>query len=301
MSDLDKKFILVGGIGRSGTSILGKALASTRFTEFFYEPPVFMHLLEVFDCNDSSFDWKNFLETVLYKDLMKGALSGRSLNFNRNDISSVYNYKNEEEVKSRLESSFRQNQLSDLLNERTAVIKVLDAIYRFNKLQALLPVFKAVIILRNPIDTTRSILNKGWFSDQQLNASSPEPLRYTKYKNQRRYPAFIEENDYDQWDEYSEMERTAYYCKFHLDKFQDLISKGNVIFVRYEDFVENPHALFFQISNSLGLEKGLKTNDILDSIELKSDRDYNFAELFSKNEICLRCMDSYHKLLELIS
>jgi hypothetical protein len=273
-------FVLVGGIGRSGTSILAKTLASTKNSEFFYEPPVFMHFLETLDSINKSYDWSGFLKTLLINDLMKGALSGRALNLNRHDISSVYNYKNENEIKERFSSSFRQVDLEKRLMSSSGIIKVLDAIYRFDSLQKINPIFKAVIIIRSPMDVAKSILDKGWFSESNLNASAAAPLRTMNIDSNFRFPLFLNKHEYSSWRRSTELERVITYCLFHLNEFLKLVEKPNVYFIDYSSFVAEPKPTFDRLIGQLDLENGPKTAEILKSISSKTNHDMCFQEKF---------------------
>lgn len=295
------KLILVGGIGRSGTSILAKALASTQKTEFFYEPPVFMYFLETLGTIDlHSYDWKSFVHTLIYKDLMKGALSGRALNLNRHDISSVYNYKSPEEIERRFASSFRQGELADRISQSNGVIKVLDAIYQLDKLQPLLPGLKSVVILRNPVDAGRSIKQKEWFSDGQLSVEAPEPLRLMRVKDGFRYPAFLSENEYPLWKSSSELERIAIYCSFHFKAFKEMRSNPDVIFVKYEDLTSKPEETFDHLLTNLNLQKGGRTQEILGSIAVQTKRDTAFENTFMSFTTAQESVEQYESLIELV-
>ena len=292
------QFILVGGIGRSGTSILAKTLASSKNSEFFYEPPVFMHFLENLNkLKTDSYDWKSFLNTLIFNDLMKGALSGRTLNLNRHDISSVYNYKEESEVSERFQESCRQKDLEELLKSSNGIIKVLDAIYNFEKLDSILPVFKAVIILRNPISVARSIQAKSWFSDESLGNKGAEPLRFMDRVDGFRYPLFLDKSEYGSWRSSTELERIAKYCHFHYQAFKLLTKNKNVTFIKYDDLVSSPNLTIRILYDKLNLEFGSKTSAILDSISLQSSLDEEFAMNYPNLRLGMASIDSYQELI----
>lgn len=294
------EFILVGGIGRSGTSILSRLIASSKGAEYFYEPPVFMHLLEKLDQIRNDLGLPELLETVLYNDLMKGALSGRALNLNRNDLSSVYHYKDNKSVEERFKESFRQEDLEQRMRNSFGVIKVLDSIHRFDRLQLLLPVFKAVIVLRNPIDSSRSILAKKWFSDEHLSPTSPSPFRLMNVIDNIRTPTFIRSDEFEKWRNSSELGRVLMYHQRHISEFYRIASNENVSFVTYESLVNNTRDAFIGLANKLTLSAGPKTEEILESIELKSTRDEDFSEIFYATDDGPSVMESYNKLLSYI-
>lgn len=293
---MDKNVLLVGGVGRSGTSILSKLLATTEKSEFFYEPPVFMHLLESFSSWKENDGLKELLESIIYKDLLKGALSGRALNLNRNDISSVYNYKSEEEIKGRFVSSYRQEQLEAEISASNAVIKVLDNICNFSNLTDILPIFKAVVIIRNPTDTAKSLKVKGWFSDNQLSVNAPEPLRQMKVKNGRRYHLFLDDKDYEMWDNMTELDRIGFYYKTHFEKFSKSSNNSDLVFVTYNALTEKPAETFEWLCDTLKLKGGPKTSEILNSIGVNRPLTKDFEKVFRSSKYAESCFDLFESL-----
>lgn len=290
------EIILVGGVGRSGTSILSKLIASTSNSEFFYEPPIFMHFLETLHLLPENYDWKSLFDSIIYKDLMKGALSGRGLNLNKNDISSAYNYKSEHEIESRFKYSFKQEELDNKLRTSQAVIKVLDNIHQFNDFQKLYPHSKSIIIYRNPIDVIRSICQKGWFSDEQLSEKSFEPLRAMKNYNGYRIHYFINEEIHDKWLKMKETDKALYYYLFHINKFLDLVDNPNIIFICYDNLVKEPTKVYSEIKTKLRLLNGSRSNEILNSINLKSTTDTSIREEIKQSEFYDQCVDAYDSL-----
>lgn len=297
----NKRFLLVGGIGRSGTSILSRLIASSDKAEYFYEPPVFMHLLEELDQLPSNYSWLEFIKTILYDDLMKGALSGRSLNLNRNDLSSVYGFKDETTIEKRFQGSFRHSTLESQINKSVGVIKVLDNIIRFEGLASILPVFGAIIIVRNPIDCARSILSKQWFSDKHLSASSPASLRKMKVHEGFRYPSFLLESEYAKWLNSTELERILIYQEKHILAFQKITKNKDVLFVLYDDLLSDAEETYKRISSRFKLAPGKKTTEIIESILIQNTTDSGFNETFQAAEGGSEVMKGYNNLLKQIN
>lgn len=260
--------ILVGGVGRSGTSILGAILGSAKNTEFFYEPATFMFLLETAENWKDQYQLRHLLRTLINKDLLKGALSGRGLNHNRNDLSSVYRYKTDEEIEERMKSSFRQDQLNDAIVKTNAVIKVLDNIANVDSLSSHIDNFKRVVVFRKPVDTVNSILNKSWFSNQSLSIESPEPASFTHEYHGFRIRTFINKEDQDRWITLSEVDRALFYYNSHFQKFLNMHNNGDVFFIPFEKLVHSPFSCVEKLFLDLGLNFGNKTQGLVNEVRL---------------------------------
>jgi hypothetical protein len=288
--------VLVGGVGRSGTSILAKLLASSQEAELFYEPPVLMHLLEIMNDLPKEMDWSALFNTLINKELMKGAISGRALNLNKHDISSVYNYKSEPEIHARFKESFRQDSLDSLLEDKVALIKVLDNIHNYQFLKSYVENLKAVIIVRNPMDTCRSIMSKGWFSDDQL-IEATSPARYMKIYRGYRIHAFLEETFYDEWLGMEEIDRITYYYYWHYNQFIEMVDLPEVYLVRYQDLLDSPSATAEKVLKSLKLHEGEKFSEILRTIRLQNTTGNAFKSVFSKSQYGAKCQEVFSKIL----
>lgn len=263
----NKNTILVGGVGRSGTSILSRLLGTAKNTEYFYEPAVLSYLVSRIDDFSDKDKWRKLFRITVCKDLLKGALSGRNINLNPNDVSSIYNYKSTDEIKKRHQKSYSQFEIDEIIVDTNAVIKLLDNIYKFRQVNDLINNVIAVIIYRNPVDTVNSILRKGWFSDDQLRVSGPEPAReMTEYKGFRLHK-FLNQDIYDDWIAMAEIDRVSHYYRFHLENFIGLAQLEEVTLLSYDQLIRNPGSVKNYLFNKLDLEEGNMTSGVLSSIE----------------------------------
>lgn len=263
----NKKTILVGGVGRSGTSILSLLLATAQQTELFYEPAVLSYLVSRIDDFKDKEEWEKLYRVAVCKDLLKGALSGRNINLNSNDNSYIYKYKTEEEIRQRYEKSYTQFEINELIKNTNAVIKLLDNMYKFRQVKETIEDVTAVIIFRNPVDTINSILRKGWFSDEQLKVSGPEPAReMIKYKGFRIHE-FLNRDFYDEWISMTEIDRVSYYYRFHLEKFVELALLGDVTMASYDRLIHEPGSVKKYLFEKLDFKDGGMTAQVLNSIK----------------------------------
>ena len=93
--------VLISGSARSGTTILSKILHSFKNVELVYEPPVLFSLFALLPEIEEK-QWRLLYETYLYEEFFINALSGRSVNCNRKDDSSIFLVKDKEELDKRL-------------------------------------------------------------------------------------------------------------------------------------------------------------------------------------------------------
>lgn len=263
----NNKTIIVGGVGRSGTSILSLLLATAHKSEYFYEPAVVYYLIDSIDNFKDKEEWKKLFKISVCKDLLKGALSGRNINLNPNDNSSIYKYKTKKEIKQRHKKSYTQFEINKLVEHANAVIKLLDNIYKFRQVNELIKNVKAVIIYRNPVDTINSILRKGWFSDEQLKLSGPEPAREMVHFKGYRINKFVDRSMYDKWISMPEIDRISYYYQFHIEKFKELTKLEDVTMVSYDRLVDDPGYQKKVLFHTLHLKDGDMTAQVLNSIK----------------------------------
>ena len=261
---MDNKLIVLGGVGRSGTSILGKLVGSLSNVEFFYEPKTIDLLFsKVNDIEAES--WKALFKRNIYDDLLINSLAGRCINTNRHDISSIYNYKDEGEVSLRLSRSYPQDELDALANKQVIAFKLLDSILYTDRVQQHFPNLRALFIVRDPADTINSLYRKHWFSDKSLSINSPKPASVHKVHNSFRVPSFVGESDFDLWVSLSEHQRYGYYYSIVLKKMREYLD-GDNLFVSYDSLLRKKEIVLENILSHFHLSMGGKTGQVLSSI-----------------------------------
>ena len=262
---MKNELIVLGGVGRSGTSILGKLVGSLKDVEFFYEPKTVDLLFSKIDDIDAEC-WKALFKRNIYDDLLINSLAGRYINTNRHDISSIYNYKNEDEVFERLSRSHTQDELDALAGDSIIAFKLLDSILYMDKVQQYFPKLRALFIVRNPVDTINSLLRKQWYSDSSLSIDSPEPASVYRVHNSMRVPRFVSDDDLDLWVALPEHQRYGYYYSFVLKKMCKFLDRDN-LFIGYDRLLSKKDIVLNKILSHFHLHAGGKTDEVLSSIE----------------------------------
>jgi len=88
MKQFNIKHIVITGVGRSGTTILGKIIHSFEGVEYVYEPYTIQALLPLLTTIEKD-HWKNLYHSYLYEDIFMGAVAGRNVNLNEMDDSCI--------------------------------------------------------------------------------------------------------------------------------------------------------------------------------------------------------------------
>lgn len=262
-----QRSIWVCGAGRSGTSILSSLVASHLNVEYSFDPPVVHWLLALQDRIDiDAFD--QLLQIYLYRDVFRGALSGRQLNFNRNDISFARKFKTDAELDHRLSNILDEWMIPAEEELFSLCIKVTDATFRLDSLQRSFPTMSFLGIVRNPYDAVNSIHKKKWFARGRSNSHikyETLPFHYDPVLG--AIPCWLAEEDIEFWLDANDWERASFY---YIRATHALLEKSdNVSIVNYDWFVNHPVELELQLQDSYGLIETSFTQKILESIKPK--------------------------------
>ena len=142
-----KSKILVSGLPRSGSTLLGNILGSGKNVEYFFEPPLSSAMFNVIDQMDEKI-FRIFFDNYMQNELLSPALAGRGLNFNSNDDSYIYNYKTKEEIEARMSKSWRASELRDLTINHSIAFKTPGVSSQLIQLMKYYPEWNLVIIFR---------------------------------------------------------------------------------------------------------------------------------------------------------
>lgn len=270
---MDNKIIVLCGVPRSGTTILGRLMGSLKEVEYFNEPKTIDILLSLIDEMDEN-HWKLIFNRNIYDDLLINTLAGRMMNTNKFDDSSIYNYKTEDEINFRLSKSFRQLEIEPEARKKVIAFKLLNNALFTKKAQKYIPNLKPLFIIRNPNDTINSFSKKGWYSDAALSDSNPKPSSIFNVFKGFRIPNYVINDDYEKWISLSELERYAYYYIYMLKNMRIYLNDDS-LFISYDDLISNSEKVLEKILNHYQLDRGEKTNEILSSIKYQPKKREN--------------------------
>ncbi len=304
--------IVVTGIFRSGTTMLGRVVGSLKGVEYAYEPPLLFYAQAC--AAEDSLDRRALLEWIkvyLYYDYFESYLLGR-YNFRATDNGScVLKFKPYEEALERWYSS--KGPMDAILEKANGKTRFAFKFCNFYKVLALLiDEYPSVQILDLGRDLRRvlsSMMVKKWFCQVSLQADGAVMWPFHTISEKVRVPYLVREKDIDSWMEWNDLTRTAYMCcRFAEEKIafkKDLSSKGvskrNYLELSYEDIIDHPARAVDQIKHFTGLDSGALTPSITGGIqptraafhhdELLTDCEEDVRTEFEALNQSLLCMD----------
>lgn len=257
MDSLVKNKILISGLPRSGSTLLGNILGSGKKVEYFFEPPMSSPMFSVIDQLDEK-TFKTFFDYYMQNELLMPSLAGRRLNFNPKDDSYIYNYKTEEEINNRLSKSWRASEIMEIIREYSIAFKTPGISSHLLKLMGYYPEWKLVIIFRKYEDILKSILVKGWFDD-----TNPNIITTYKHFGSSKVPVSIPDSWAEEWKTLSPTERSMIYMN---EQFDALKIQGDYIRINYENLVANPKDTINDLFSKLDVEVSSKTEELISKI-----------------------------------
>ena len=280
ISQVVGRSILITGVARSGTSIMGTLVHSLSGVELVFEPPLLYALFPLLGQMDAA-TWKFLYESYLFEDFLADALAGRRSNFNRWDDSGIQKVKSIQDVDARLDSRYRRLDLfREACNHRVAY-KMPDILPWVNTITGpnFYPEMQCIIMFREPEAVVDSLLKKHWFSDDgrssdviqgPWNRLAPDEAFWVR--------------DSTEWEDASELEKSYLY---YLWQSEALVARNknyvlkNGIFetmdgkryciVNYDDFVREPAQEFQKVIEFVGCSPTPATAELLKTVKYQQN------------------------------
>lgn len=263
------------GSARSGTTIVGKIVGSFEKIEYFFEPELLFSLFANKDQISENF-FKQLYETYLYEDLFVNAVTGRKLNLRKIDDSSIFFTHSSEEVENRLHIDHLKERF---ISENNICYKIPDFTHMFSEVTSMYPKMRTIQVIRDPISTINSIMEKGWFSDHSLQkANIIWPLDLSCKIPKPHWASKITPTD---WNNYSELDRCCYYYESQTIQLQDC----NNLLVKYDDLLQDPFSVTKKMAKHIGAKPSNLTKDILQSVKMQSSTNHTPNRYMSSNMI----------------
>jgi hypothetical protein len=236
--------IIITGVGRSGTSILGKLIGSMRNTVYLYEPIIMKYAYKLN---------RAVLRTILFEDYILPTLQYRG-NTNDTDDSFMGHYCVDPErklLRRRLDAiRYYKN------NKIVPVIKSNECQHLAEKYRKIFPKSRIVHIVRNRESVVKSALLREWYTDKYLKTMIEPTLRFA--------PVFIRNPiDFKHADTRSRVEM-VYDDLLSYNYFYDLT-------IKYEELCANPEKITMDIASSLNLQPSEKTHEHIKKIKNHTD------------------------------
>jgi hypothetical protein len=252
------KQIIITGLPRSGTTLLGNLLGSCENVEYFFEPPMMNIIMNNLSNKVDQETWKAVFEEYRNYELMFESLAGRRLNFNSHDDTHVYKLISEEVIESRQSKSWRSFELENILQQFVFCFKTPGLGSGAVMLQKAYPNAIFIVLLRDIASVVKSIQVKGWFND-----NVPASIRNCTMYHGLAIPDIISQEHHENWHSISEIQRIILYIFY---QYKTLGNLKNLIFVDFNSLSQNPN-LFYNLTTSLDLITSSKTDLLLQSVK----------------------------------
>ena len=258
--DCANSAILVTGSARSGTTIVGKLIHSFSTIEYVFEPPALIALFPLIDAMPRE-QWSYLYEAYLYEEFLINSVSGRAINTNRADDSSIFATKGEAEIAQRLDRSWPKSEAARLAAGRRAAYKIPNIVACIPELRHRYPGMAVIMMVRDAVETIHSLMAKHVFTPDHPSAALPWPFRRDAGM---AIPYWVRQGDEVLWKDLNEIDRCAYY---YICMSEAVNVSERQLLLKYSELLAAPLATAERLVDFLGTDFGERTLAVLETIK----------------------------------
>lgn len=268
--------VVITGVARSGTTLLGKIIGSLSNTHYLFEPSTFRLIPPLIqECYLKERQGGEILKAILFEELYLQTIHGRYVNFNEKDDSYIGHYIDSEKIKLRWKKYKRRKDVIEDLekNNYLFVLKIPNIQPSLNTLKNLFHDMKLIHCIRDGNDVVSSSIRRDFYTQDHL---SKRNIDWSSEINSLKIPWFIDKKDrhfFSKWNHYT---RAAHIWRILTEiglKFADE-NKTNVFQFKFEDLIKNPEFFIEGIERFVGKKRTDITIQHLDSIRFYRQREY---------------------------
>ncbi len=261
--------VVITGVARSGTTLLGKIIGSFSNTHFIFEPPTFRLIPPLIEEGYlKERQGGETLKAVLFEELYLQIIHGRYINFNEKDDSYIGHYVNPEIIKQRWKKYRRRKDvIEDLENKNYLfVLKIPNIQPSLKTLKNLFHDIKFIHCIRDGNSIVSSSIRRDFFTQDYLNKRSVD---WSNEISSIKIPWFINKKDYQYFSKWTQYTRAAYIWRILTEmglNFADE-NKKYVFQFKFEDFINNPEPFVGKIEKFVGKKRSDITIQHIESIK----------------------------------
>ena len=257
ISLVSKKILFIDGLSRSGKSLLGPIVGSLKKTYPMQHQNLIDNLLQLLQLNlVNTKVCKSLINIFLNESIYYLNLS-RGVNFRPADNSSVLkdkNYKLFIKNLSRKEGDHVIDQIKD--EKKLPIYMSHDLLSVIDLLDKIIPNFKIIHVIRNPIDNIYSFYSKynKRYKGKKYDLNNPRFFSLAFETKKRLIPYYAAKNS-KLFLKLNNLEKTTYYYLKIIEKSQRKLSnfknKNKIKIVRFDDLAQDPKKIINQLEKFL--------------------------------------------------
>jgi len=165
-SEVFKRILIIMGVGRSGTTLLGKIMGSMRPTYYVFEPAIMKYLFHPTGVLRDVYP-------ILCEDYFLPIVQGRKIDINSRDDTYHENYwatATEYGIAWRQNNLQRRKDAIEYIKEENPlfIIKVREFHACMDIVKKIFPNVQFLHIMRNPFSVIESAVERDWYSDEYM-------------------------------------------------------------------------------------------------------------------------------------
>lgn len=254
------RVIIITGVGKSGTSILGKLIGSMVPTYYFYEPSVMQLLTFLTSAEPENVEvHAQMLRAVFFEDHLLQLVHGRTANFNPDDESFISHYTDVNRARKIWSELVNRTDAVELLDRERPWIVIKTPEYQplMNVAKIVFPGVRYVHIIRDGNSVIGSSKAREWYSDDYLNDDIVAWTHSRKSNESANTPWYFSGTERDRFPHWNLVTREAsvwrVLTQYGIDYCEN--NPSTTLEISYEGLVENPSGIVDEIIQFAGLKR----------------------------------------------
>ena len=257
---INKQILFIDGLSRSGKSLLGPIVGSLKKTYPMQHQNLIDNLLQLLQLNLVNTNVCKSLINIFLNESIYYLNLSRGVNFRPTDNSSVLkdrNYKLFIKNLSRKEGDHVIDQIKD--EKKLPIYMSHDLLSVIDLLDKIIPNFKIIHVIRNPIDNIYSFYSKynKRYKGKKYDLNNPRFFSLAFEEKKRLIPYYATNNS-NLFLKLNNLEKATYYYLKIIEKSQRKLvnfkNKNKIKIIRLDDLVQDPKKIINQLERYLNIK-----------------------------------------------